>query len=61
MLSAARFAGEQAAALGILDVVVPDADGLRLPRRGSAPMCWPAPRRCGGDENPDQNTADAAR
>ena len=28
MLSAARFAGEQAAALGILDVVVPDADGL---------------------------------
>ncbi|GIR69048.1 MAG: hypothetical protein CM15mP74_02990 [Halieaceae bacterium] len=44
MLSAARFAGEQAAALGILDVVVPDADGLRLPRRGFAPMCWPAPR-----------------
>ena len=28
MLSAARFAGEQAAALGILDVVVPDTDGL---------------------------------
>ena len=28
MLSAARFAGEQAAALGILDVVVPDAGGL---------------------------------
>ena len=28
MLSAARFAGEQAAALGILDVVVPNADGL---------------------------------
>ena len=28
MLSAARFAGEEAAALGILDVVVPDADGL---------------------------------
>jgi isohexenylglutaconyl-CoA hydratase len=28
MLSAARFAGEQAAALGIVDVVVPDADGL---------------------------------
>ena len=28
MLSAARFAGDQAAALGILDVVVPDANGL---------------------------------
>ena len=28
MLSAARFAGEEAAALGILDVVGPDADGL---------------------------------
>ena len=28
MLSAARFAGKQAAALGILDVVVPDANGL---------------------------------
>ena len=51
MLSAARFAGEQAAALGILDVVVPDADGLRLPRRGFAQMCWPVPRGCGGDQN----------
>jgi isohexenylglutaconyl-CoA hydratase len=30
MLSAARFVGEQAAALGILDVVVPDADGLEV-------------------------------
>jgi isohexenylglutaconyl-CoA hydratase len=28
MLSAARFAGDEAAALGILDLVVSDADGL---------------------------------